>query len=185
MGAAVIDGHKVAVDTIAGVLTRIPCVYEHELGHIMPADRAYVASEMTAFLFAWLSGLSCPVLNRPTANCLGGPNWRRERWVRLATSLGIPALPVQRKVSQISDGLVEQPSCEVIVVGDRCFGNAAPALTSHARALAKAADVDFLAVQFNSPDAEGQFVSASLWPHLVCPEVADAVLCHLLGRAAC
>src|SRR5262249_24896153 len=61
---AVVGAQHVATAEITGVVTRVPCVYEQELGHIIPADRAYVAAEMTAFLHAWLSGLQCPVINR-------------------------------------------------------------------------------------------------------------------------
>src|SRR5437899_8192349 len=63
---AMIAARSVVPEAITGVLTRIPCVYEQELGHIVPEDRSYVASEMTAFLLAWLSSLTCPVLNSPT-----------------------------------------------------------------------------------------------------------------------
>jgi hypothetical protein len=55
--AAVVDGQVVAVEEISGVLTRLPCVFEQELLHIVPDDRAYIASEMNAFLISWLSEL--------------------------------------------------------------------------------------------------------------------------------
>jgi hypothetical protein len=42
------------------------------------SHRKYVAAEFNAFLLAWLSAQSCPVLNRPTASCLSGPNWQPE-----------------------------------------------------------------------------------------------------------
>ena len=54
---AVVDGQVVAVEEISGVLTRLPCVFEQELLHIVPDDRAYIASEMNAFLISWLSEL--------------------------------------------------------------------------------------------------------------------------------
>jgi hypothetical protein len=182
---AIISGQQVAVNDITGVLTRMPSVYEQELGHVIPGDRQYVASEMTAFLLAWLSNLTCPVLNRPVPNCLAGPNWRSEQWVHLAAQLSIPVRPVQRKIPGSSDGPSQQPNCKVIVVGDRCFGNASPTVFARARLLAKTAGVDLLAAHFTGPEPEGQLVSASVWPDLTSPEVADAVLQHLLGRSAC
>jgi len=54
---AVVDGQVVGVEEISGVLTRLPCVFEQELLHIVPDDRAYIASEMNAFLISWLSEL--------------------------------------------------------------------------------------------------------------------------------
>lgn len=182
---AVIGGQQVAAGTITGVLTRMPCVYEQELNHIIPGDRSYVASEMTSFLLAWLSSLDCPVLNGPVPNCLAGPNWRNEQWVHLAVQLGIPVRPVHRKVPCGSDDSSQQASCEVIVVHDRCFGGASPTLFARARSLAKTAGVDLLAVHFTGPGPESQLVGASVWPDLTSPELADAVLAHLLGGAAC
>ena len=88
---AVIAGEPVASRTIAGVLTRLPAVTEHDLPHIIAADRAYVAVEMTAFLLAWLTSLSCPLVNRPSAQCLSGPYWREAQWIRAANRLKVPA----------------------------------------------------------------------------------------------
>src|SRR5258707_166954 len=61
---AVVGGRNIPVADITGVLTRLFSVQEQHLGHIVPEDRSYVASEMNAFLLAWLSSLKCPVLNR-------------------------------------------------------------------------------------------------------------------------
>jgi hypothetical protein len=73
---AVIGGRVISDADITGVLTLLPCVMTHELLHIVPEDRAYVAAEMMAFLVSWLHGLAAPVINRPTPVCLMGPNWR-------------------------------------------------------------------------------------------------------------
>src|SRR5271170_1683143 len=81
---AVVDGRTVSVERIDGVLTRLAGVYEWELAHIVPGDRAYVSAEMTAFLLSWLSELDCPILNRPTPTCLSGPGWRQEQWINFA-----------------------------------------------------------------------------------------------------
>ena len=69
----VVGGREVKQSEIRGVFTRLPWVSEVELQHIVSADRAYAAAEMSAFLLCWLSGLTCPVINRPTVGCLNGP----------------------------------------------------------------------------------------------------------------
>ena len=46
----VIGGRRIAANEIAGVLTRLSHVPEHELFRIAREDRRYVAAEMTAFL---------------------------------------------------------------------------------------------------------------------------------------
>ena len=182
---AMIAGRSVMPEQITGVLTRIPCVYEQELGHIVSDDRSYVASEMTAFLLAWLSSLTCPVLNSPTPACLAGPNLKSEQWVRMAAKLGIPVNPVRRSASHHSQESAQQSLCEVIVVENQCFGTAAPQLCTQARLLAGAAGADLLAVQFASAEPGSPFLSANVWPNLASPEVADAVLNRLLKRSAC
>jgi hypothetical protein len=93
---AVIGGTVTPCREITGVLIRRPCVIEAELPHIRSADRRYVAEEMSAFLFAWLTGLTCPVLNRPRDFHLLGPPWRPEQWVRAAAALGIATRPTDR-----------------------------------------------------------------------------------------
>ena len=138
VSTAVVSGHVVATAEIAGVLTRLPCVTEHELPHIVPADRAYVATEMTAFLAFWLSELACPVLNRPTPACLTGPNWRPEQWVHAAAQLGMPVCPVHRQALLTADvpaANSEQQPVTITVVGRHCFGTVDATLTRQAQRL--------------------------------------------------
>src|SRR5436305_342717 len=87
-----------AFDTsdLTGVLNCLSEVDEQELGHIVRQDRAYVASEMNAFLLSWQSQLSCPIINRPTPGCLCGPAWKMEKWILTAAALGIPVASMER-----------------------------------------------------------------------------------------
>lgn len=182
-GTAVIDGQRVAVREIEGVLTRWPAVFPQELLHILPEERSYVASEMTAFLRSWLTRLPCPIVNRPTAASLLGPSWRPEQWVHAAAQMGIPVHPVRRRVANST----ERPAATeirdqvtVTVVGRRCFGDAHPDLFAYARKLAAAAGVILLAVQFNTADADAVLESADLLPDLDNVDVTGAVLACLL-----
>lgn len=180
----VVNQREIGPRDITGVLTRMPCVSEQDLPHFMEADRAYAATEMTAFLLAWLSELDCPVLNRPTPGCLSGPAWRPEQWVHFAAHLGIPVSPVHRNVPEQGTAS-DFCAAEVVVVGDRCLGTVDSVLAERAHLLAKAAGVDLLLVYFTAPDAAGRFLNASLWPDLWNPEVADAILDYLEGKARC
>lgn len=179
---AVISGREVGVEEISGVLTRLPCVVEHELTHIIPVDRAYVAAEMTAFLTAWLTGLRCPVVNRPTPTCLSGPNWRPEQWVYAAAQVGIPVHPLHRRVSlgsQPGSAVSHSKPVTVTVLGDRWFGSVAPEVAIQARRLADAAKVELLAVRFSGPDPGCSFVSANIWPEFGSDDLLDALLAYL------
>ena len=195
-GTAVVAGRLVRSVDIAGVLTRLPRVSAAELTRIVAADRRYVAAEMTAFLLAWLASLSCPVLNRPTPSCLAGPNWWPERWVHLATRLGVPTRAARcgslttpwDAGDDAEDGNpdpaappIASPLVTVTVVGRRCLGPAADRLAGAARRLAAAAGADLLAVHFDGAEPESRLVAADLWPDVSSPIVAEAVMAHLTG----
>jgi hypothetical protein len=182
---AVVGHREISSQEITGVLTRIPCVSEQDLPHFMEPDRAYAATEMTAFLMAWLSDLDCSLLNRPTPGCLSGPGWRPEQWVRFAAHLGIPVEPVCRRAPEQGTDSPDSPATEVVVVGDRYLGAVDPVLADRARLLARASGVNLLVVYFSGPDAGSRFLSVSLWPDLWKADVADAILDYFQRRTRC
>jgi len=106
---AVIGGRTVPAAEIRGILTLRPCIFPEELQGFHSSDRKYVAAELNAFLLAWLSAQSCPVLNRPTACSLAGPNWRAEQWAHAAAGLGIPAR--SRRSLPNRDGAIVECDC--------------------------------------------------------------------------
>jgi hypothetical protein len=183
-----LKGRKVGESDITGVLSRMWGVGEFDLPHIVPEDRSYVGMEMTAFITSWLYGLPCPVLNRPTPTCLTGLNWREEEWTQRAARLGIPVRAVRRRVAL---GAEPEPppaagaSCVVTVVGQACVGTADETLKAHARALAAAAGTELLDVRFDGAGPGAVFLGVGLWPDVTRPDIADAILEHLKGGAAC
>jgi hypothetical protein len=182
--AAVIEGQVVAVKDIDAVFTRLPCVFDYDLVQIVRADRAYVATEMTAFLTSWLDELTCLVLNRPTPACLAGPNWRVEQWVYTAARIGIPVQSVRRYRTSAADNAPDgrgSPPVSVTVIGERCFGAVVPSLAQQARRLASAANVDLLGVHFSGPDEGALFVGADLFPDVNDDTLASAILEYLLA----
>jgi hypothetical protein len=163
---------------IDGVLVRLPYVPEDELAHIVPGDRSYVAQEMTAFLTAWLTELSCPVVNRPTAECLAGPGWGQEQWRQVAAGVGLAVAP--RRI-RIVAGSEEEPAVvptgiRVTIVGGRSVGSAPDGAADQARRLADAAGMALLEVHFTSGL---RFVGANPWPDISQPPVAGALLAHM------
>lgn len=180
---AIAAGRPLDAHDIGAVITRLPWVFEHDLGHIVPTDRAYVAAEMNAFLLSWLTALPCPVLNRPTPTCLSGPFWRQEKWVHTAARLGIPVTPVRRQSAlwMAPAGFPEPPAegVTVTIIGQEHCGPVDPMLVKQARCLADVAGVDVLSVQFGGPTPGSCFVSASLWPDITADEVADTLLTYI------
>ena len=175
----VVGGEVVCAAGIGGVLTRRPRVFEWEPGHIVPGDRAYVATEMTAFLRSWLSGLGCPVLNRPVSTSLSGPGWCREEWIRAAARLGIPVRPARWSIGSRVTVPEDEPSFTVTVVGERYLGAADRASAGWALDLARASGVELLAVRFAEADTGIELLDADPWADVRSPEVADAILEYL------
>jgi hypothetical protein len=175
---AAVNGEIVPITEFCGVLTRLPGVWAPELTHINAGDREYVAAEMTAFLLAWLSQLTCPLVNPPTAGCLSGPYWRTEGWVATAAGLGIPIHPVSRSSEEYGrqDTAAPAVGANVTVVGGRVLGEVDASLANHARALAEQAGTPLLGVRFSSAAAGASFVGAELWPNLAAEGVAEAIL---------
>jgi hypothetical protein len=172
---AVIGGKVVQSTQISGILTLRPCVFPQELHNIRSDDRSYVAAELTAFLVAWLTAQPCPVLNRPVAPCLAGPNWRPEQWIYAVAGLGIPVRARHRHVRNGSDGDAaanEEEAIEITAVGSRCFGCDDPALKTWTLQLARVARVELLSVRFSK--SGHRFLSANPWPALTSPAILAA-----------
>lgn len=176
---AVVGGEVIPSAEIEGVLVRRARVLGWETSRLAPADRAYAAAEMTAFLRSWLCGLGCPVLNLPSATCLSGPGWCREEWLLAAARLGIPVRTVRRSLDPREDSPQDEPAFMATVVGERCLGAPDREASAWAARLARAANVDLLAVRFGEGDAGPELLDADPWADVSVPEVADAVLEYL------
>lgn len=175
----VLQGKTVALDEISGVVTRLPYVSTDELPHIVPADRAYVASEISAFLLCWLCGLTCPVVNCPTPECLTGPCLRPEQWVVAAARSGMRVRPLQRRIGGVKSNEREtsqEPSVIATIIGDRCFGTVDQTLHNQMRRLAKALGIALLSVRFSSSQADATFLGATLCPEIDCDCTAEALI---------
>lgn len=179
-GTFVTEGTIAPTRDVAGVLTRLGYVSEAELTRIAPSERTYVATEISMLLLSWLSDLSCPVLNRPTPDCLSGPSWRREKWVHVAHRLGVPVDPLRRRIrpgdQSVESDADSREALGVTIVGDKHVGSTRPELVQYARALAAAARVEMLVVRFTREGAGFSFDEASFWPDLDNEDVADAVM---------
>jgi hypothetical protein len=186
-GTAMIGQRPVRAAEIEAVVTRLPCVSEGELGWIAAEDRSYVAAEMNAFLVAWLSALSCPVLNRPSPIYLMGPYWHPEQWLRAASELGMAVVSARRAVPSAPDDPSDPRRGEattVTVVGGRTLGDVDPALAAAAVALADAAGVELLRARFAAARDEPAFLDADYWVDLADPAVVQAISAVLAGARA-
>jgi hypothetical protein len=176
---ALIDGERVLANEIGGVITRLPWVLPCDLPDIRPCEQEYVAAEINAFLLAWLVSLDCPLLNRPSAQCLSGQGWRSEKWVSKACQLGIPTRAVLQRISlRARLAVVEtepQDAITLTVVGSNVVGNGHAVLKRYACRLAAAANVQLLSVRFDSAARGALLLGASLWPDVSDPDVGEAI----------
>ena len=184
---ALIKAERLLPGDIDGVITRLPWVLQCDLPDIRACEQEYVASEINAFLLAWLVSLPCPLLNRPSAQCLSGPGWRPQMWVNKACELGIAARPVHQNVSlharPAAAETQPQDAVTLTVVGSTVVGKADAALKRNARRLAAAANVQLLSVHFDSAGRDAMLLGASLWPDLSDPDVAEAIWNHFVEAA--
>ena len=184
---AMIDGERVFPNEIDGVITRLPWVLPCDLPDIRLCEQEYVAAEINAFLLAWLVSLDCPLLNRPSAQCLSGQGWRSEMWVSKACELGFPARAVHQRISlpaRLPVAETEPQDAAILtVVGNTVVGTGNAVLKRYASRLAAAARVQLLSVRFDSAARDGILLGASLWPDLSDPDVAEAIWDHFLERA--
>ena len=188
----VAGGASIRVSDLAGVLTRMACVFESDLGHIQASDRGYVASEMTATLFAWLFELQVPVINRPTPTALCGPLWPQEKWLRVATSLGMRVATARRHVvlhdsSSATDAptslsAAARTATRCTVVDAVCIGAPTSQCAQSAVKLAKHAGCRLLSVYFQADRLGHSVVAADVWPDVTSPAVASALRSALDGH---
>jgi hypothetical protein len=181
---AVASGEVIPAASINGVITRIPWVTPEDLLHVVDGDRHYVAAEISAFLIAWLTQLTCPVINRAATNSLMGAPHAAEGWAAIAARAGL-RLPWTRRMFPAPPEPAWPPEAVTVsILGDRCFGNVDPALADQACRLAAAANVELLAVTFSHAAADAAFLGAHLWPDVSLPELAAALLARFVPAAA-
>lgn len=178
---AALGGELIPGERLRGVISRLGNITEQELGHIEATDRAYVAAEMHAFLFAFLTALPCRKVNQPSPACLYGPNLRGGQWRQLARELGIP---VEWEADVAANGShFGALESEVIVVGERLIGVASDEVARWSRELAHAAGVSYLYVRYRSCGDEVKLMGADPYPRLEREEVGPAVLSWLSGES--
>jgi hypothetical protein len=140
------------------------------LSWIAADDRSYAMAEVNAFLVAWLSSLTCPVLNRPTATSLCGPGWSQTHW-RIAAARA----RVRWCNSDQPDG-----STEVVFCRGLHHGMVTELGRQAGVRLAQEARVDLLGVRF----AGDGVAAVTLQPGLAEPGARELVLAQLCSEVS-
>ena len=139
----VVNGDVVLDAEVTGVYVRRSAVYPDELTSTHSDDRAYLASEATAFLVYVLATTGAVVVNPVGDGTLVAPALRPELWMRVAAGLGVPVSPLRLSsdVSPPPGGSESEPTSLVEVV-------AGEALTTGYLASASVAVVGALGLQW-------------------------------------
>ena len=196
-GSFVVDDGPVPIATLRGAVSLLWGVSPSEVPQIAHEDREYVASEMMAFLVAWLSALPCPLLNRPTPVCLAGPHLRQAQWLREAAKFGLPIGPwawqgpdrERRAAVDVAPSpprpRMEAPLQTVAVVAGRPIpGCAGPAIPHHVQArvasMATGVGAGLLTATFAERDGGHEFIAATPTVDVSRDDIADAMLAALV-----
>jgi len=164
-----IANRKICEGEIKGVMTRLPYVFEDELYNIVNKDRSYISSEITAFLFYWLTSLKCKVINTPTPLCLIGPNWTYEQWIIAASSIGIPVISSSQ--GQLSNKPVDLHT--ITVVGEKTFGESPEVCHRYAVKLAEYTKLRLFDAKFIFREESYHFCGVNLLPDIKQKEVIN------------
>jgi hypothetical protein len=154
-------------DNLTGVINRIEVLPQDHLATVSPGDRSYVQQETQAVIASWLTALSCPVFNRPSAIALAGQMLGQVVWENHATACGLPV--VERPFGIDGDDpppLV--PARSVIVFNGKAIGAGLdPATAAACCRLAHHAGLDLVEIALNHHDGRDVFVNATPLANLV------------------
>jgi hypothetical protein len=131
----IVNTKQVRDEDITGVFVRRTTIYAEELATIHPADRAFLTSEVHAFLTFILATTSARVVNPVIDGAFGEEALRPERWTALASEVGISVRPF--RVTSEPRRRTRYRTYEVEVVGDEAFGDAPARVLEGARRLAR------------------------------------------------
>ena len=144
----IVDSKQIFDDQVTGVFVRRASVYAEELMTTHPDDRAYLASEIHAFLVFVLASTSARVINPVNEAAFGEAALRPHRWNQLASQRGIAVRPL--RVTSESQQPIRYRTFTVETVGDEVFGDAPASVRDKARSLAQALELGWGVFVFDS-----------------------------------
>jgi hypothetical protein len=130
------------------------------------AERAYAEQEITALLLSWLTSLTCPVINPPSAQGPTGAIRHVAQWRKLAAESGLRTVPYGTSSASVERDLPAWlPTCRLLHVGDAVLGVAPHDVIAGVRALATSGATPFLCAEFIVDERKRwQFVRADPRP---------------------
>jgi hypothetical protein len=174
----VVGGERYSIRSITGIVTLVPRIFARELFDVQPDERSYAAAEATAFALFFLSKVPCPVVNRPTPECLTGPNWRPEQWMRACFHAGIRTNKRKRTNRSLPRESAAADSTSVVVLAGKCLEDTSEGCLPAVLKLAQLAHVTFLRVYFTQESGQSFFYRAEVVPDLSKAEIRNGLSEH-------
>jgi len=144
----IVNTKQVRDAQVTGIFIRRPTVYPEELATTHPDDRAFVASEIHAFLMFVLATTSARVVNPVCDGAFGEEALRPERWSTVASELGIPVRPL--RVSSGPRRRTRYRTYGVEVIGAEVFGDAPSRVLESARRFMAALGLTWGTLRFDA-----------------------------------
>jgi len=158
----------------AGVLCLLEAVTVVDLPGIAPADRAYAAAELNAFLLAWLYNLPCRRLNPPSLTALNGER-HMLAWRAHAREAGLALLPLEAADPEAACTPPPGPAMAVTAIAGSIIGGNARAQQA-VRRLAQSARLPMLQACLCETPHGLALHSASAQPDLASAAAAAALV---------
>jgi hypothetical protein len=180
-----INGQKINIKQITGVVTTIPFFLRQEFYYIDPADRDYICSEMNSLFIYFLSTLSCKKINPPSLRSLTGTGLHKIEILKAAQKLNIPVWPYEMKNGSIagrrpSDDL-EHIRCTL--VGNEFTREELPeAIRRYMKQLSSHYSMPYLSGNFYTENQSDYFLSDLVSvPDIIPMENRIAIIKHFLN----
>lgn len=164
-----VDGRRVGVGEISGVINLLPAVFPEELFFYPPEEREYQAVEFRALLTFFLSALACPVVNRPTPQALSGPCSSSIGWRYFAKRKGFAVSTMKLDTDNVDGFFVRhraEETFEITCIGGRLIDPSGTAADRMTMELSQRANVEYLRAVFEDRGAGPCFVTASAVPDM-------------------
>jgi hypothetical protein len=174
----VVGGERYSIRSITGIVTLVPRIFARELFDVRSEDRSYAAAEANAFALFVLSKMPCPVVNRPTPDCLSGPNWRPEQWMHASFEAGIRTKKSKRSDRALPQEIETHQLTFVTVLAGKCLEDTSEGCLPGVLILARLANVTFLRVYFTQESGQSFFYRAEVMPDLSKAEIRNGLSEH-------
>ena len=172
-------GRVVSASDVRCIINLLPVVFPDELFFYPSEERDYQAAEFHALLTFFLSGFTCPVINRPTSMSLTGACSSPIGWYHLARKHGIPVVEVQVNSDEFVNPFGrdrEQDALHVTYLHGEILSGVEPILENYTRMLAEAAQLEYVRATFVRRGVGFQLSSANTVPALRDPRTRTALI---------